>query len=88
LETFNLNCLQYVIRICGIAKPYVVITQVKVVQKHGMDDTNFEGFMANNTHANWNALRKIFGYADPTIAMFGKERTCPFSLDLICGKTY
>ncbi len=53
-----------------------------------MDDTNFEGFMANNTHANWNALRKIFGYADPTIAMFGKERTCPFSLDLICGKTY
>jgi hypothetical protein len=80
--------LQYVIRICGIAKPYMVITQVKVVQKHGMDDPNFKGFMANNTHANWNALRKIFGYGDPTIAMFGKECTCLFSLDLVCGKAY
>ncbi len=43
-----------------------------------MDDPNFKGFMANNTHANWNALRKIFGFGDPTIAMFGKEHTCPF----------
>lgn len=72
MQTFNHSCLQYVIRICGIAKPYVVITQVKVVQKHGMDDPNFKGFMANNTHANWNALRNIFGSWDPTNAMFGK----------------
>jgi len=51
---------------------------MKVVQKHGMDDPNFKGFMANNIHANWNALIKIFGFGDPTIAMFSKEHTCFF----------
>jgi len=70
--------LQYVIRICEITKPYVIIAQMKVVQKHGMDDPNFKGFMANNIHANWNALIKIFGFGDPTIAMFSKEHTCFF----------
>jgi hypothetical protein len=41
---------------------------------------NFNGFMADNAHAIWNAVRKIYGENDPNLPMVGRECTCLFHL--------
>ena len=49
-----------------------------VVQRHGVDDIQFKGFMADNAQANWNAVQIVYGGGDPTIPMEERERTCLF----------
>ena len=49
-----------------------------VVQRHGEDDIEFKGFMADSAQANWNAVRIVYGGGDPTIPMENRERTCLF----------
>ena len=43
-----------------------------------MANFNFKGFMYDSEQANFNAVRVIFGYGDPTISMENRERTCLF----------
>ena len=49
-----------------------------VVQRHGVDDIQFKGFMADSAQANWNAMRIVYGGGDPAIRMENRERTCLF----------
>ena len=49
-----------------------------VMAENGVSNVNFKGFMANNTHANWIAVRKIYGEGDPTLPMMGGEHICPY----------
>jgi hypothetical protein len=46
--------------------------------KHGFLKPNFKAFMADNAHANWNVIRIIYSYGDPSIRMIDKECTCIF----------
>jgi hypothetical protein len=44
--------------------------------KNGFENTNFKDFMANSAHANWNAVRIVYGSGDPKVPMENHERTC------------
>jgi hypothetical protein len=44
--------------------------------KNGVENTNFKGFMADSAHANWNAIRIVYGSDDPKVPMENRERTC------------
>jgi hypothetical protein len=46
--------------------------------KHGFPKSNFKGFMANNTQANWNMVKIIYGSGDPFIRTIDKECTYLF----------
>jgi len=46
--------------------------------KHGFAKPNFKGFAADNTHANWNIARIVYGSRDPFVMMVDKECTCLF----------
>jgi hypothetical protein len=46
--------------------------------KHGFPKPNLKGFMVNNTQANWNIARIVYGSGDPSIRMVDKECTCLF----------
>ena len=47
-----------------------------VMEKYGVKKVKFVGFMADSAHANFNAVREIFGSGDKSIPMKDKERTC------------
>jgi hypothetical protein len=49
-----------------------------IMAKHGYDEVNFKGFMADSAQANWNCVRKIYGSGDATVPMPDRERTCQF----------
>jgi hypothetical protein len=49
-----------------------------VMAKHGMSKSKFKRFMVDSAHANWNALKVIYGSGDTTIPMMDRERTCFF----------
>ena len=49
-----------------------------VVQRHGVDDIQFKGFMANSAQANWNTVQIVYGGGDPTVPMEERKRTCLF----------
>ena len=53
-------------------------SMVAVMEKHGVFDVNFCGFMADSAQANFNAVREIFGSGDKSQPMENKERTCLF----------
>ena len=43
---------------------------------------NFKGYMADNTQAYWNAVRKIYRGNDLRLPMVDQERTCHWSISL------
>jgi hypothetical protein len=51
--------------------------------KHSFPKPNFKGFMADNTQANWNMVKIIYGLKDSFMRMVDKECTylfhCPFN---------
>ena len=49
-----------------------------VMEKHGVKNVNFAGFMVDSAQANFNAIRKIFGSGDKSKPMKDKEQTCQF----------
>jgi hypothetical protein len=49
-----------------------------MMQKHSFPKLNFKGFMVNNTQANWNVVKIVYGPRDPSMRMIDKERTCLF----------
>ena len=46
-----------------------------VMLRNGHEPTNFYGFMANEAHANWKAVRQVFNNGIP---LEGHERSCLF----------
>jgi hypothetical protein len=48
------------------------------MERNGVVDTNFKGFMADNAHANWNAVWVIYGNGKKEDRMDDRERTCQF----------
>jgi hypothetical protein len=49
-----------------------------ILEKHGVNDANFSGFMNDKAQANFNIVKVIFGSGDPNILRANKERTCVF----------
>ena len=49
-----------------------------VMERNGVVDTNFKGFMADSAQANWNAVRVIYGNGKKEDRMDDRERTCQF----------
>jgi hypothetical protein len=43
---------------------------------NGGENPDFQGFMAECTQANWNAVQIIYGSGDPKVPMENQERTC------------
>ena len=48
------------------------------MEKHGVKDVIFLGFMADNAQANFNAICKAFESKDKFKPMPGKKKTCQF----------
>ncbi len=40
--------------------------------KHKFPKSNFIGFMVDNTQANWNAIKIVYGLGDPFVKMVDK----------------
>jgi len=51
---------------------------VKVLEKHGLKNPNFKGFMVDNVQENFNAVQRIFGLEDAFVSTVNKEHTCLF----------
>jgi hypothetical protein len=49
-----------------------------VLERHGVPETQFKGFMADSAQANWNAVRMVYGSGDILVPMKDRERTCLF----------
>ena len=49
-----------------------------IMEKHGVLNVNFSGFMADNAQANFNAVREIFGFGDKSQPIESKKRICLF----------
>ena len=60
------------------AQEQMWLSMINLLGRHGVENVNFKGFMADSAQANFNAVRKIFGSGDRSIPMEGKERTCQF----------
>jgi hypothetical protein len=56
----------------------VWLSMLSILEKHGLTNVNFKGFMCDSAQANFSAVRVIFGSGDPSIPMANKERTCFF----------
>jgi hypothetical protein len=48
------------------------------LDKNGVVNVNFKGFIYDSAQANFNAVRVLFGSGDPKVPMENKERTCLF----------
>jgi hypothetical protein len=47
-----------------------------LMAKNGVKNTNFKGFMVDSAHANWNAVRIVYGSGDPKVPMENRDHTC------------
>jgi len=50
----------------------------EIMLKHGFPKLNFKGFMANNTQANWNTIKIVYGFGGLSVMMVDKECTYLF----------
>ena len=53
-------------------------SMLAVMEKHGVLNVNFCGFMAESAQTNFNAVREIFGSGNKSQSMENKERICLF----------
>lgn len=49
-----------------------------MLEKQGLKNPNFKGFMVNNVQENFNVVRIVFGFGDAFISLVNKECTCLF----------
>ena len=49
-----------------------------IMAQHGILNLQFKGLMADSTHANWNAVKIVYGSRDPKVPMEDYKRTCFF----------
>jgi len=47
-----------------------------IMERHGVANTNFKGFMADSATANWKAVRIVYGSGSSDEEMDNHERTC------------
>jgi hypothetical protein len=50
----------------------------EIMLKHGFPKSNFKRFMTNNTQANWNAIKIVYGFGGFFVMMVDKECTYSF----------
>ena len=50
----------------------------RVMRKNVVKNTNFNGFMADRTGANWHVVQKVYDSGDPYVPMEDRVRTCLF----------
>ena len=50
----------------------------KVMEKNGMENPYFKGFMCDSAQANFNAICIVYGSGNPSVPMTDRERTCLF----------
>ncbi len=50
----------------------------KVMEKNGIHNPNFKGFMADNAQANWNIIQIVYGSRYPSEPRVDREQTCFF----------
>ena len=78
------NCKVMTIAVCDMqsdssnAHTQVWLSKLNILDKNGMSNVNFKGFMCNSAQINFNVVRILFGSGDPTVPMENKERTCQF----------
>ena len=58
------------------AQEQMWLSMLALLKQHGLENVNFKGFVANNAHTSFNAIRIIFGSCNKNIYMEDKERTC------------
>lgn len=64
-------CRVMTIVVCDMQSEDVVAQSIlwhglnKVMERHGVRNVNFKGFMDDSAQANWNAVRVIYGNGDP-----------------------
>ncbi len=58
------------------------------MQKHGVHNPNFKGFMVDSAQAKFNVVWRIFGYGNPTISVVDKKTNMSPTLDLIHGEAH
>ena len=60
------------------AQEQMWLSMIDLLSRHGVENVNFKGFMADSAQANFNVVMKIFGSGDRSIPMEGKERIYQF----------
>ena len=50
--------------------------------KNEVSSVDFKGFMADNAHANWNVVMKIYGEGGTSLPMVGREFSCQWFANL------
>jgi len=46
--------------------------------KYGVVGTKFKGFMVDIAQANWNVIKIVYGFVDPTMEMVNKGEAVSF----------
>ena len=54
------------------------LSMIDILEKHGVQNANFKGFMYDNAHANFSAVKTMFGSGIPLEPMENRERTYQF----------
>ena len=47
-----------------------------IMRRHGVENPNFKGFMADSAMVNWNAVCIVYGNGSTNVEMENRERTC------------
>ena len=68
------------------AQEQMWLSMLALLKKHGLENVNFKGFMADSAQANFNAVRRIFGSGNKNIPMAGKERTSEFHWSMVLDR--
>jgi hypothetical protein len=67
------------------AQERVWLSVLNVLDKNGVANVNFKGFMCDSAQANFNTVRVLFGSGDPKVPMENKKRMCLFHWKMALG---
>ncbi len=73
-----------IIAICDMQYENIKVQQImwkmpnETMLKNRFPKPKFKGFMADNTQANWNVVKIVYGFGDLSIKMVDKKCTCLF----------
>ena len=68
------------------AQKQMWLSMIDLLNRHGVKNVNFKGFMADSAQANFNVVRKMFGSRDSSIPMEEKERTYQFHWSMVLDR--
>ena len=84
-------CKVMTIAICNMqskssdAQIQVWLSILNILDKNGVSNVNFKGFLCNSAQANFNVVRILFGSGDPRVLMEKKVKTCQFHWRMSLG---